>query len=170
MPSNADHGLMPESRKAPRTVEPLDIDALHARRPVILAKRRARRLAKPIYINTDASWKGGVAGLAYVSGSLGNRTALIACNGPTEAEYLALLMAMEDAELADLPGPIDFRVDSTAVVHLATGKSGELVRLRHRVKALLSRHREWRLAYVERGRNFITDRMARRELNGWYGN
>jgi hypothetical protein len=158
---------MSGGRKAPRTVGALDADVLMARRPVILAKRRARKLAKPIYVNTDASWKGGVAGLAYVSASLGNRTFLIVCKGPIEGEYLALLMAMQDAERAELPGPIDFRMDSTAVVHLAVGTTPELVELRHRVMAMLSRHREWRLAYVERGRNLTADWMARRTLRAW---
>lgn len=153
--------------KAPSTVGALDAEVLLARRPVILAKRRARKLAKPIYVNTDASWKGGVAGLAYTSGSLGNRTFLVACAGPIEGEYLALLMAMEDAERSELPGPIDFRLDSTAVVHLAVGTTPELVELRHRVMAMLSRHREWRLAYVERGRNWVADQMARRTLHEW---
>jgi hypothetical protein len=161
--------VVPVRRKAPRTVGPLDAELLLARRPVVLAKRRARKLAKPLYINTDASWKGGVAGLAYVSDSLGNRTYLIACAGPTEAEYLALLMAMEDAELAELPGPVDFRLDTTAVVHLAVGTTDELVKLRHRVKGVLSRHREWRLIHVERRRNWVADRMARRTLSNWHG-
>lgn len=164
------HAAVPVRRKAPKTVGPLDAEVLLAPRPVVLAKRRARKLAKPIYINTDASWKDGVAGLAYVSGSLGNRTYLMACRGPTEAEYLALLMAMGDAELAELPGPVDFRLDSTTVVHLAVGSTDELVRLRHRVKALLSRHREWRLIHVERRRNWVADRMARCRLDSWHGN
>lgn len=158
---------MTNKGKAPRTVGALDADVILARRPVILAKRRARKLAKPIYINTDASWKGGVAGLAYVSGSLGNRTFLIACKGPIEGEYLALLMAMNDAERSELPGPIDFRLDCTAVVHLAVGTAPELMELRHRVATTLSRHREWRLAYVERRRNWVADRMARRTLREW---
>jgi len=151
----------------PTVVEPMNADELAARRPVILAKRRARRLAKPAYINSDASWRDGVAGLAYVSGSLGNRSALVACAGSTEAEYLALLMAMEDADRANLPGPIDFRVDSTAVAHLAAGTSGELKKLRGRVKGLLAHHREWRLAFVERKRNWVADGLARRMLRGW---
>jgi hypothetical protein len=156
-----------EKKTAPKTVEPLDPDVLAARRPVILAKRRARKLAKPTYINTDASWKGGVAGLAYVSGSLGNRTFLVACRGSVEAKYLALLMAMNDAEKAELPGPIDFRLDCTAVVHLAIGVTPELRELQRHAKTMLSRHREWRLAYVERRRNCMADRMARRRLAEW---
>jgi len=85
----------------------------------------------------------------------------------SKLKYLALLMAMEDAERAELPGAIDFRLDSTAVVHLAVGTTPELVELRHRVMAMLSRHREWRLAYVERGRNWVADRMARRTVREW---
>ncbi|MGH2880134.1 MAG: reverse transcriptase-like protein [Solirubrobacteraceae bacterium] len=158
---------MTAKRTVPKTIEPLDADVLAARRSVIRAKRRARKLAKPAYVNTDASWKGGLAGLAYVSGSLGNRTDLIACGGATSAEYLALLMAMQDAERAELPGPIDFRLDCTAVVHLAVGTTPELVELRHRVNASLASHREWRLVYVERGRNWVADRMARRARREW---
>jgi len=151
----------------PLVVEPVDPEVLAARRAVILAKRRARRLAKPAYVNTDASWRNGVAGLAYVSGSLGNRTALVACSGSSEAEYLALLMAMEDADRCQLPGPIDFRVDSTVVAHLAVGTSPDLVELRKRVKSLLARHREWRLEFVERKRNWVADGLARKKLRQW---
>lgn len=159
--------MMAGKRKAPKTVEPLDPDILTARRSVILAKRRARKLAKPIYINTDASWRIGVAGLAYVSGPLGNRTELVACPGSTEGEYLALLMAMEDAERAEMPGPIDFRVNSTAVSHLSAATTPEFMELRSRINEMLSRHRDWRLAYVERQRNRSADRMARRVLKEW---
>src|ERR1700726_1547234 len=91
-----------EAGKVPSVIEPVDPAVLAARRAVILTKRRARRLAKPAYVNSDASWRAGVAGLAYVSGSLGNRTALVACSGSSAAEYLALLMAMEDADRAQL--------------------------------------------------------------------
>jgi uncharacterized membrane protein YebE (DUF533 family) len=52
---------------------PLPRGALLERRAVILANRRARKAAKPAYINTDASWRHGVAGVAYDSGALGQR-------------------------------------------------------------------------------------------------
>ncbi|HTC60153.1 MAG TPA: hypothetical protein VK691_08540 [Solirubrobacteraceae bacterium] len=145
----------------------MDRATLAARRAVILAKRRARRLAKPAYVNSDASWQAGVAGLAYVSGSLGNRAALVECSGSIEAEHLALLMAMEDADRAQLPGSIDFRVGSAAVADLAVGTSPDMVELCGRVKRLLATHREWRLAFVERKRNWIADGMARRTLRHW---
>jgi hypothetical protein len=158
------------AERVPSVVELVDPEVLAARRAVILAKRRARRLAKPAYVNSDASWRDGVAGLAYVSGSLGNRTALVACPGSSEAEYLALLMAMEDADRCQLPGLIDFRVDSTAVAHLAVGTSADLVELRNRVKEFLARHREWRLAFVERKRNWVADGLARKKWRQWRAN
>ncbi len=153
--------------KIPSTVEPLDPATLTARRTVILAKRRARRLAKPAYISSDTSWREGVAGLAYVSGSLGNRAALVSCPGPIEAEYLALLMAMEDADRAQLPGLIDFRVGSAAIAHLAVETSPALVQLRALVKRSLDNHQEWRLVLVEGKRNRAARGMAHRMLRGW---
>jgi hypothetical protein len=166
-PSTPSGKYTDDASRVPSVIEPVDPSVLAARRAVILAKRRTRRLAKPAYVNSDASWREGVAGLAYVSGSLGNRTALVACSGSSEAEYLALLMAMEDADLAQLPGLIDFRVDSTAVAHLAGGTSADLIELRARVKRLLAEHREWRLAFFERKRNWVADGMARRALRRW---
>src|ERR1700729_3924468 len=53
-------------------------------REVVLAKRRARRLAerlaKPACVNSDACCRGGRAGLAYESALLGNRTELVLCS------------------------------------------------------------------------------------------
>jgi hypothetical protein len=134
---------------------------LLARRSVILTKRRARRLAKPIYVNTAASWKGGVAGLAYASESLGNRVYLIACAAPIEAEYHALLMAMEDAERSELPGVIHFRHNSTEVVQ-RSGQTKELPILHHRLKAMLSRNPAWKLVEVESKSNRQAGIMAHR--------
>jgi hypothetical protein len=152
---------------APKTIEALDADVLRARRSVILAKRRARKLAKPLYINTKAAWQGGVAGLAYVSASLGDRTALVACGGQTEAEHHALLMAMVDAEECELPGNIEFRLDSGTLADLDAGRTPELVELRKRVIDMLARHPAWRLEWVERRRNWIASAPARRTLSQW---
>lgn len=58
---------------------PLSHDALLTRREVVLANRRARRATKPAYVNTDASWRRGAAGLAYDSGALGQRIELVHC-------------------------------------------------------------------------------------------
>lgn len=132
---------------------------LAARREVILANRRARKAAKPGYINTDASWQGGMAGLAYV-GVLGTRVEMVACRDNHEAEYLALLMAMEDADRC-LVGQLAFRTDSQTVVNLQTGTSGQFRDLCARVKSLLARHPGWTLVLIEGQRNKTADKLSR---------
>lgn len=139
---------------------PLDAKALSARRQVVLANRRARKAAKPAYVNTDASWREGLAGLAY-EGALGVRTEVVECGDNHEAEYLALLMAMGDAERC-LAGRIAFRTDSQTVAGLQNGAVGQYEHLRARVKLLLSRHPEWTLVLVERVRNKAADDLSRR--------
>jgi ribonuclease HI len=140
---------------------PLERGVLTARQFVKRAKRRQRRLEKPAYVNTDASWRDGMAGLAYESGTLGNRTALVACANSTEAEYLALLMAMLDAERC-LSGPIAFRCDCTAVVNLKGGQAPKTTELRERVRTLLKRYPGWNLVLIERKRNRSANRLANR--------
>jgi ribonuclease HI len=141
-------------------VEPLEPQVLAARREVVHANRRARKAAKPAYVNTDASWQEGLAGLAYV-GALGIRVELVACGDNHEAEYLALLMAMEDADRC-LAGRIAFRMDSQTVFNLQSGTSGQFDHLRKRVKLLLARHPEWTLVLVEGKRNRTADELSRR--------
>lgn len=158
---------MPVKRNAPRTVGPLDADVLLARRSVILAKRRARKLAKPLYVNTAAFWEDGVAGLTYFSEALGNRTYLIACGSPIEAEYHALLMAMEDAERSELPGVIHFRHASARAVRRPVVQTQELSMLRHRVMVTLSSNPAWQLIEVEFTSNRAAGAMARRRLREW---
>lgn len=145
----------------PVAVLPLELSVLTARPLVKRAKRRERRLEKPAYVNTDASWRNGTAGLAYESGTLGNRTALVACANSTEAEYLAMLMAMLDAERC-LSGPIAFRSDCTAVVNLKGGKAPRISELREQVEALLKRYPRWTLVLVERKRNKPANGLAGR--------
>jgi hypothetical protein len=116
---------------------PLPREVLLERRAVILANRRARKAAKPAYINTDASWRYGVAGIAYDSGALGQRIELVRCEDSHAAEYLALFMAMSDAENA-LAGPVAFRTDSTTVVNLRPGRDGRYARLHKLIARLLA--------------------------------
>jgi ribonuclease HI len=140
---------------------PLPLEVLLERRAVILANRRARKAAKPAYINTDASWRHGVAGLAYDSGALGQRIELVRCEDNHAAEYLALLMAMSDAENA-LAGPVAFRTDSATVVNLRPGRDGQYAGLHKLIARLLARHPEWTLALVEGYRNRVADSLSRR--------
>jgi ribonuclease HI len=138
----------------------MDPTVLAARREVILANRRARKAAKPGYINTDASCQGGVAGLAYV-GVLGTRVEQVSCRDNHEAEYLALLMAMEDANRC-LAGRLAFRTDSQTVANLQTGTSGQFKGLCTRIKLLLARHPDWTVMLVEGQRNKTADELSRR--------
>jgi len=49
----------------PSTIEPLGVEILTSRRVMICFKHRMRRLAKPAFVSTDASWRDGVASLAF---------------------------------------------------------------------------------------------------------
>jgi ribonuclease HI len=147
-------------QETPSIVKPLDPAVLRARREVILANRRARKAAKPGYVNTDASCQDGIAGLAYV-GVLGARVEQVSCRDNHEAEYLALLMAMEDADRC-LTGRLVFRTDSQTVVNLQTGTSGQFKGLCTRVKLLLSRHPDWTLALIEGQRNKTAHELSRK--------
>lgn len=143
---------------------PLPREVLLERRVVILANRRARKAAKPAYINTDASWRDGVAGIAYDSGALGQRIELVRCADNHEAEYLALFMAMTDAENA-LTGRVAFRTDSATVVNLRPGRDEQYTGLHKLISRLLARHPEWTLVLVEGYRNRAADSLSRRPFD-----
>lgn len=160
---SAGQGHRPQQYKQtekPQPVEALESGVLAGRREVVLANRRARKAAKPAYVNTDACWRDGFAGLAYV-GALGTRTEVVVCADNHAGEYLALLMAMEDAERC-LGGKIAFRMDSQTVVNLQAGSNGQFEELRARVKLLLAHHPDWTLVLVEGNRNKIADGLSRR--------
>jgi hypothetical protein len=153
-----------QPRDIPSTIRPLPKGVLAARYEVVRYGRRRRRLlerlAKPAYVNIDASCRNGLAGLAYSSHALGTRTELVVCDDIVKAEHMALLMAMEDAERV-LGGRIEFRVDSTAVITYAAGKSPDLRAVRKRTDAFLARHSDWRLTLVPRTSNMRANALAR---------
>jgi hypothetical protein len=151
----------------PTTIEALDADVLRARRSVILAKRKLRKLAKPFYVNCDAAWRDGVAGLAYASDTLGRRSAVVACADQMAAKYLALLMAMMDAEASKLPGVIEYRVDNWSVADLDPGRSRETAELRRQVIDHIARHPEWKIELVGQPQNWMACAPARRALSQW---
>lgn len=138
-------------------------------REVILADRRARRLAerlaKPTFVNSDACCRTGRAGLAYESAVLGNRAELIPCSDITLAEHLALLMAMHDAE-SRLSGRVVFRVDSSAVIDQLCRGYPDLDEAKRQIGDLLDRHPEWDVVLVERQRNWAAHNLAKRPLRG----
>ncbi len=164
VPDSTSEDPAPERTPVPSTVEPTERDVLSARQAVIHFKQRRRQLleqlAQPAYINTDASCRNGMAGLAYDSEALGTRTELVRCEDTVRAEHLALLMAMEDAEQV-LGGRIEFRVDSTAVVTYAAGKNHRLRDIRRRTDELLQRHPDWKLTLVKRKDNMRANALAR---------
>jgi hypothetical protein len=145
----------------PLAIEPLPIEALLARSAVSKFRTEWQPLGKTAYINTDASYRDGVAGVAYDSGALGRRVELVECVDLLAGEYLALLMAMGDAELC-LDAPVVFRVDSEAVANLRVGRTREVIEPRDRIGVLLADHPTWTLQQISRYRNKLADELARR--------
>lgn len=154
----------------PQAVEPLTLEALSKRRSLVIFRRRLRRLERPAFVNTDASWCDGRAGVAYDSAALGRRVEFVSCGSNSSAEYLALMMAMGDAARC-LVGLVCFRLDSTTVVNLQ-GRTPELVEPRDAIEAMLARRPEWLLELVTRKRNNVANGLARRpflypDRNDW---
>jgi hypothetical protein len=102
-----------------------------------------------------------MAGLAYESMLLGNRTALVPCSDITLAEHLALLMAMRDAA-SRLPGRVVFRVDSAAVVGPLRRDYPDLAEAKRQISDLLKRHPDWSVELVEKVRNIPAHNLANR--------
>jgi hypothetical protein len=142
-------------------IAPLPAEVLTARDTVVDFKARWLPLAKPGYVNTDASWRDGMAGVAYESGAMGRRVELVACGSNLAGEYLALLMAMGDADVC-LEGRVIFRVDSAALIDRNVRRTPELVELCERIEALLASHADWTLTLVSKRRNKFAHRLSRR--------
>lgn len=124
-------------------------------------------LQTPAYVNSDAAQRRGVASLAYTSAELGARVEIIRCEDSTRAEYLALLMAMDDADKASLPGPIEFRVDSTALHNYRNARKAAFKRLGDALDQALEKHPTWRLTLVRRRDNLDANKLARNALDEW---
>lgn len=162
-----------EHRRAELPYEPdmLTGRSLNSRKEI--ESYRARRhlyligLQTPAYVNTDAAQRRGVASLAYTSAALGTRVAVIRCDDSTRAEYLALLMAMYDADKACLPGPIEFRVDSTALHNYRNARKVTFIRLGDVLDQLLEAHPTWRLTLVRGKENLAANNLARKALDKW---
>lgn len=117
-----------------------------------------------IYVNSDASYQDGWAGIAYASAALGNGRQLAACRSSTEAELLALLLAMDAAERARLTSVV-FRTDCKATAHPHSRASdGRLRPLKERVARHLASHPDWQLRKVHRSANAIANGLAREAL------
>jgi len=115
------------------------------------------------YVNSDASYRDGWAGIAYDGDFLGSDSRLVPCRTSTEAELSALLLAMAAAQRAGVASVV-FRTDCKSTAHPHRGDNKELRPLRERVTRYLAEHPEWRLQEVHRSSNIIANRMARRML------
>jgi hypothetical protein len=145
----------------PFAIRPLPDYTLRSRSTVRKFLTEWQPIGKTAYVNSDASFRDGSAGVAYESGALGRRVELIACFDLLAAEYIALLMAMGDANVC-LEAPVIFRVDSHAVAHLRVGRTREVVEPRDRIGALLTTHPHWRIEEVRRDKNWRADELASR--------
>lgn len=163
----AEHApVMPASAGAhpdiPRAIEPLSADVLLSRSTVTKFIGEWQPMGKTAYVNSDTSFRDGRAGVAYESGAIGRRVELVDCVSITAGEYLALLMAMGDADVIGLSASMIFRVDCEAVAKLKVGRTAELVEPRDRIRELLARHPHWRIRQISRDKNRLADELASR--------
>lgn len=146
----------------PGAIEPLPAGVLLSRSTVTKFIGEWQPLGKIAYVNSDTSFRDGRAGVAYESGAIGRRVELVDCLDLLAGEYLALLMAMGDADVIALHAPVIFRVDSEALAKLKVGKTRELIEPRKRIRALLARNPRWRITQISRDKNTLADELASR--------
>lgn len=163
----AEHApVMPASAGAhpdiPRAIEPLSAGVLLSRSTVTKFIGEWQPMGKTAYVNSDTSFRDGRAGVAYESGAIGRRVELVDCVDLLAGEYLALLMAMGDADVIGLRAPVIFRVDSEAVAKLKVGRTRELIEPRNLIRALLARNPPWSIRQVSRSKNTLADELASR--------
>jgi ribonuclease HI len=115
------------------------------------------------YVNSDASYELGVAALAYDSETLGREVVIVNAKCSTEAEFLALRMAMRAAAAAHLH-QVTFRVDSTTLVRPAKVTKHRLLRLCQEIIDFTTNNEEWTVVHVPRRRNVQANVLARRAL------
>ncbi|MGA9315839.1 MAG: ribonuclease H family protein [Solirubrobacteraceae bacterium] len=116
-----------------------------------------------IYFNTDASYRDGWAGIAYDTNGLGRHRQLVPCASSSEAELLAVLLAMEVADTARLRSVV-FRTDCEGTARPDRGRSRPLQPLRERVSRLLGERPGWKLELVPRRENVLANGFARGAL------
>ncbi len=146
----------------PRAIEPLPAGVLLCRSTVTKFTSEWQPMGKTAYVNSDTSFRDGRAGVAYESGAIGRRVELVDCVNVTVGEYLALLMAMGDADVIGLHAPVVFRVDCEALAKLKVGRTRELIEPRERIRALLDRNPQWRVRQISRDKNTLADELASR--------
>lgn len=127
---------------------------------------RGRRAEPVIYVSSDASYRDGLAGIAYHGDQLGSDARVVECRNSSEAELRALLLGMAAAERAGL-AEVTFKTDDVSAAQPDLGESEQLRPLREQVTGYLARHStDWRIERVRRGENGIANRLAREVLSG----
>lgn len=115
-----------------------------------------------IYVNCDASYRGGWAGVAYQSDRLESHSRVVECKDNSEAELRALLLAMSAAEEANLRDVI-FRTDCESAARPHRGSSEYLRPWRAEACLYLAAHRPgWSIAQVTRSENVLAHTLARK--------
>jgi hypothetical protein len=150
----------------PTAIAPLALERLATRGEVKKINRRARRLAKPAYVSTDAAFRDKRAGVAYASAALGSRVAVLPAIDSTEAEFWAMVMAMYDADrcLSCWPA-IVFRTDCASVAQFVVVKQESLKPMRAQIVDMVRIHRQWSVELVKRSWNKRANQLAREALN-----
>jgi ribonuclease HI len=114
-----------------------------------------------IYINCDASYHNGWAGIAYHSDHLDSHSRLVECKNNGEAELRALLLAMSAAEQANLRDVI-FRTDCESTARPWRGESEHLRSWRAEACLhLAARQPGWSIVQVSRAENVLAHALAR---------
>ena len=119
-----------------------------------------------VYCNTDASYERGMAALAYDSQTLGHHVVLVPARCSTEAEMMALRLAMVAATMAKIE-QVTFRVDSTTLVRPARINAERLVPLRDNLVAFMDKHKRWKIKHVPRRKNVPANVLARKALRAY---
>jgi hypothetical protein len=120
-----------------------------------------------IYVNCDASYRDGWAGIAYVGEDLESGSQLVECETSTEGELRAVLLAMTAAEKAHLLH-VTFRTDCESAARPHRGKSEPLRLLRDQTAGYLSQHPGWAIAQVSRVENKLANALARQACRSHY--
>jgi ribonuclease HI len=115
-----------------------------------------------IYVNCDASYHHGWAGIAYQSDGLESQSRLVECKNNGEAELRALLFAMGAAEQAKLRDVV-FRTDCESAALPHRGASEHLRPWRAEACLYLAAHQPgWSIVKVSRAENVLAHALARK--------
>lgn len=104
-----------------------------------------------------------MAALAYDSDAIGQHVVIAKAKCSTEAELMALCMAMRAADAASLE-QVTFRTDSTTLVRPDKIRRHRLLSLTRAIIDFKAQHEDWRVVHVPRRKNIQANILARRAL------